>query len=70
MNFYDKLKKSISNTNNFDIQKLLEVMQHKEDYQKRFMVVSGQKIKSIIIFNTTPSTKKRFKRPKNSKKTL
>ncbi|WP_308992437.1 LytTR family DNA-binding domain-containing protein [Mariniflexile litorale] len=45
----DKLKKRILNSNPFDMQKLLEVMQQKEDYQERFMVVSGQKIKSILI---------------------
>ena len=32
-----------------DIQALLEAMNKKPDYQERFMVVSGQKIKSILI---------------------
>ncbi|MBP0904065.1 LytR/AlgR family response regulator transcription factor [Mariniflexile gromovii] len=45
----DKLKNRISNSNSFNVQKILEVMQQKEDYQERFMVVSGQKIKSILI---------------------
>ncbi|MGV3695995.1 LytR/AlgR family response regulator transcription factor [Flavobacterium sp.] len=33
----------------FDIKSLLESMQLKPEYQERFMVVSGQKIKSILI---------------------
>ncbi|MEN3324620.1 LytTR family DNA-binding domain-containing protein [Mariniflexile soesokkakense] len=45
----DKLKDRISNSNSFNVQKILEAMQQKEDYQERFMVVSGQKIKSILI---------------------
>ena len=45
----DKLKKRITSPDPFDIQKLLDTIQQKEDYQERFMVVSGQKIKSILI---------------------
>ncbi|WP_372757112.1 LytR/AlgR family response regulator transcription factor [Mariniflexile sp.] len=45
----DKWKGRMSDSNAFDIQKLMAIMQHKEDYQERFMVVSGSKIKSILI---------------------
>ncbi len=35
--------------NNLDMNALLEALHKKPDYQERFMVVSGQKIKSILI---------------------
>lgn len=44
-----KLQSRISNTVAFDFQKFMETFQQKANYQERFMVVSGQKIKSILI---------------------
>ena len=44
-----KLRTQIAEHTTFDFQKLLDSLQQKEAYQERFMVVSGQKIKSIPI---------------------
>lgn len=44
----DKFRSQKSN-NSFDMAALLEALHKKPDYQERFMVVSGQKIKSILI---------------------
>ncbi|RIA08886.1 LytTR family two component transcriptional regulator [Flavobacteriaceae bacterium MAR_2010_72] len=44
-----KLQSRISESVPFDFQKLMETLQQKENYQERFMVVSGQKIKSILV---------------------
>jgi DNA-binding LytR/AlgR family response regulator len=45
------LDKLIHNNTSFDFQKLLQSLNQKESYQDRFMVVSGQKIKSILTEN-------------------
>lgn len=45
----EKLKNQLTDKTPFDFQKLLESLQNKNEYQERFMVVSGQKIKSILI---------------------
>jgi len=44
-----KLQSRMSEMIPFDFQRLLETLKQKENYQERFMVVSGQKIKSISI---------------------
>lgn len=44
----DKFR-SQKNNSGFDMAALLEALHKKPDYQERFMVVSGQKIKSILI---------------------
>ena len=44
-----KLQSRMSEMIPFDFQRLLETFKQKENYQERFMVVSGQKIKSISI---------------------
>jgi len=44
-----KLQSRMSGSVPFDFQKLMETLQQKDNYQERFMVVSGQKIKSILV---------------------
>lgn len=44
----DKFRLQQSKTG-FDMETLLQTLQNKPEYQERFMVVSGQKIKSILI---------------------
>ena len=48
-NAINKLKNQYTSNKSFDFQKLLEAMRQQDDYQERFMVVSGQKIKSIQV---------------------
>lgn len=45
----NKLKTRISPFIPVDFQKFIESLHQKKDYQERFMVVSGQKIKSILV---------------------
>ena len=47
----EKLQLQSENKNPIDFDKLLQSIQQKNNYQARFMVVSGQKIKSILIEN-------------------
>jgi two-component system, LytTR family, response regulator LytT len=48
-NAIDKCKRQLENNLPMDFKKILESLNNKQEYQERFMVVSGQKIKSILI---------------------
>lgn len=47
----EKLQQNTENKIPIDFDKLLQTIHQKTNYQERFMVVSGQKIKSILIEN-------------------